>query len=349
MVMKHGVIVFLSILVLALSPCVAPAQGFLEGGFPAMPALPGLPAFGNLFGGGGGSCDSCEDPSPFGLFGTVGWNYETIDLSFRTLSAGLWDIDALKHTYKFSGLELGLAAKAVSRTGFGAIGRFTILVTGSTRDTENYDYNIAPWAGSRHWRAKNDTYCFDGMGFYNVYNSAALVGGFRWNHLETSFDRPDGEINIAGLAGDEAVLITNVFQPYVGAMIDQGGASYVLRLGIIGWPQLYGSAKYEQTVGASFFGVGDRINGMTAKVNEGYFWEAFAEYGLKNEMLMGAAVSVFGSWTQYHLKGTFNVDDDVIGLGTIDDDYWNISMHRNSWTAGVKVAIPLALPVPFYF
>ncbi|MFH1115398.1 MAG: hypothetical protein V1792_15935 [Pseudomonadota bacterium] len=344
--MKHGVIVLVSILALALSPAAVPAQGFLGGG---LPTLPGLPSFGNMFGG-GGSCDPCADPSPFGLFGTVGWNYQTMDLSFRTLSAGLFDIGALKHTYKFSGVELGLAAKAVSRTGFGALARFTILATSSTKDTENYNEAMGGgffFEGSRHWRAKNDTYQFDGMGFYNMYGRAAVIGGFRWNHLETSFDRPDGAIAIASLPGDEAVLTTNVFQPYVGAMIDQGGTSYVLKLGVIGWPQLYGSAKYGQTVGGAF-GVGGRINGKTAKVNEGYFWEMFGEYGLRNQMFRGAVVSVFSKWTQYHLKGTFNADEDAIGgVPASDSDYWNISMHRNSFTAGLKVDIPLALPLPF--
>jgi hypothetical protein len=343
--MKRGAIVLLGILVLALAPALAPAQGFLGGG---LPAPPGPPSSGSPFGG-GGACDGEAVAAPFTLFGTVGWNYETIDLSFRSIEASLNNMEALKHTYKFSGLELGLAAKAVSRTGFGAVGSFKILATSSTKDAENYDYSVAPWAGSRHWRAKNDTYCFDGMGFYNFYERAALVGGFRWNHLETSFDRPDGEQNIAGLAGDEAVLTTNVYQPYLGAMIDQGGASYVLRLGVIGWPQLYGSAEYEQTVGNAA-AVGARINGMTAKVSDGYFWEAFGEYGLRTQTLMGAAVAVFGTWTQYHLKGTFNVDADYIGgVPASASDYWGISMHRNSWTAGVKLDIPLALPMPFSF
>jgi hypothetical protein len=66
-------------------------------------------------------------------------------------------------------------------------------------------------------------------------------------------------------------------------------------------------------------------------------------------MLMGAALSIFGKWTQYHLKGTFNADADFVGVGNLDSDYWNISMHRNSWTAGVKLDVPFALPVPFYF
>ncbi len=343
--MKHGFIVLVSIFVLALSPAAAPAQGLFGGG---LPALPGLPSFGNMFGG-GGSCDTCEDPSPFGLFGTVGWNYQTIDLDFGMLTDPVVDIGEWKHTYRFGGVELGLGARVVSRTGFGAMAKFSILATSNTKDTEQYnEANAGLFQGSRHWTAKNDTYCFDGMGFYNVYSSAALVGGFRWNHLDTSFDNPTGAITIASLPGDEAVLTTNVFQPYVGAMIDQGGASYVLRLGAIGWPQLYGSVKYGQTIGGAIPAAA-RLDGMTAKVNEGYFWEIFGEYGLRNQMLMGAAVSVFGKWTQYHLKGTFDADWTAIGFPTADSERFNISMHRNSWTAGAKLAVPFDVPVPFNF
>jgi len=348
--MKYGVIVLLSICVLALSPAVAPAQGYLGGG---LPTLPGLPSFGNLFGGG----DPCDPggPGPFSLAGTVGWNYQTIDLDFDTLNFAFGNLGQFKHTYKFNGVKLGLTATAVSRTGFGAMANFSILAFGNWKDTEDYNEALGVGfpPGSRHWNTKNDNYSFTGLGFYKFFSSAALVGGFRWDHFETAFNRPDGEagvLTIWGLPGDEAVLTANIYQPFVGAMVDQGGASRVLRVGFIAWPQLYGSAKYEQTLGQSFgVGFAERINGMTGKVNEGYFWEVFGEYGLREQLYMGAALSVFGTWTQYHLKGHFNVDSDVVGLGNQFSDLFNISMHRNSWTAGVKLDVPFALPVPFYF
>ncbi|MDQ7783940.1 MAG: hypothetical protein RDU20_13740 [Desulfomonilaceae bacterium] len=344
--MKRGVIVILGILVLALSPAVAPAQGFLGG---ALPPMPSMPSFGGFFGGGGGG--SCDDPcpGPFSLFGTVAWNYQTIDLDASTQNFNFLILRGLKHTYRFNGVQLGVGAKAVSRTGFGALVSFDYLIVGSVKDTENYNEGfLVP--GSRHWNTKNDTYTFDGMGFYNVYSTAALVGGFRWNHLETTFNNPSGAAGFGGLfgaAGDEAVMVANVYQPYVGVMVDQGGASRVLRIGMIGWPQLYGSVKYEQTLGAA--GPGLRLDGLTARVNEGYFWEIFGEYGLREQAYMGAALSVFGKWTQYHVKGTFNIDATLVGGIPVGDDFWGISMHRNSWVAGVKLDIPLALPVPFSF
>lgn len=349
--MKHVAIVLLSLVVLALAPAVIPAQGLLEGG---LLALPGIPSIGNMLGR-GDSCDGAG-PGPLVVDGTVAWNYQTIDLSYQTLGAGLLGgpgvLGALKHAYRFSGLQLGVSAQAESRTGVGGIVRFDILLTGSSTDTENYNEALGGGVivpeGSRHWRAKNDTYCVDGMGFYKLYKSAALVGGFRWNHLETSFDNANGAIIVPGLPGDEAVLVTNVYQPYVGVMVDQGGANRVLRAGVIGWPQLYGSAKYEQTFGAAFV-TGARANGLTAKLDRGYFWEIFGEYGLREQMLMGAALSIFGKWTQYHLAGTFNADMDVIGLGNVDSDFGNISMHRNSWTAGLKLDVPFAVPMPGYF
>ncbi len=344
--MKHGVIVFLGILVLALLPAIAPAQGFLGGG---VPTLPGLPSFGNMFGGRGG-CDPCAGPGPFSLDGSVAWNYQTVDLDFRTLDYNLAGFGAFKHTYRFNGVKFGLTATAVSRTGLGALVNFSILAVGSSKDPENYNEALpspAFFQGTRYWHVKNDNYSFTGLGFYNLYRSAALVGGFRWDHLETTFDRPSWTPAILSLAGDEASLTVNIYQPFVGVMVDQGGPSRVLRVGFITWPQLYGSVKYGQTFGA--FGTGSRVSGLSAKVNEGYFWEIFGEYGLREQMFMGAALSIFGSWTQYHLKGHFNADVNQIGVGNVGSDLFNISMHRNSWTAGVKIDIPLSLPVPFYF
>ena len=305
--MKHGVVALVGILVLTLAPVVAPAQGFLEGG---LPSLPGLPSFGNLFGG-GGPCDVSSCSGPFSLAGTVGWDYETVDLSLDSEAAGVGDVQNFKHMYRFQGLSLGLAAAAVSRTGVGAMARFSVLVVGIDKDTENYNHNLPITQASRHWNTKNDTYYFDGMGFYNFFRGAALVGGFRWNHLETSFSNPSGQINILGLPGDESVIIVNVFQPYVGAMIDQGGPSRILRAGLIGWPQLYGSVTYEETVG----GAATRIDSRSRNVSSGYFWEIFGEYGLKTSgwVAANAAFSVFAKWTQYHIDGDSNVDQNVIG------------------------------------
>jgi hypothetical protein len=341
--MKRGAILFLSILVLALSPAVAPAQGFLGG---ALPTLPGLPSFGGMFGG-DGACGSCG-PKPFSLAGTVGWTYQAIDLDLDAEGPGIGGIQNLIHGYRFNGLMLGLTASAVSRTGFGGALNFSIYALGNSKDTENYNHNLALIQGSRHWHTKNDTYSFEGMGFYNFFSTAALVGGFRWDHLETSFERPSGQIAILGLAGDETVLVVNVYQPYVGVMVDQGGASRVMRIGLVGWPQLYGSVKYEQTVGAAA-GVGGRFGGLSAGVTDGYFWEMFGEYGMREQAYMGAAVSVFGKWTQYHVKGDLSADEPLIGGGNLGSDRFKISMHRNAWTAGVKLDIPLALPVPFSF
>jgi hypothetical protein len=338
--MKRGVILVLGIVVFALSATGAPAQGLLGG---ALPSLPGLPSFGSLFGQ-AGACGSCG-PKPFSLEGTVGWTYQVIDLDLDSEGPGLGGIQNFYHGYRFNGLMLGLTATAVSRTGFGGALTFSIYALGNSKDTENYNHNLALVQGSRHWHTKNDTYSFDGVGFYNLFSTAALVGGFRWDHLETSFERPSGQIAILGLAGDETVLVVNVYQPYVGVMVDQGGASRVMRIGMVGWPQLYGSVKYEETVGAP----GSRVGGLSASVTDGYFWEMFGEYGMREQAYMGAAVSVFGKWTQYHVKGDLSGDQDVIGVGTVASDRFKISMHRNAWTAGVKLAIPLAVPVPFSF
>jgi len=275
----------------------------------------------------------------------VGWNYETVDFSLDARGAGVRDIQEFKHTYRFQGLSLGLRAAVMSRSGIGAIANFVVLVPGNNRDTENYNDGLPVVQMSRNWHTKNDTYYFDGMGFYRVFNGAALVGGFRWDHLETTFNRPGGVVIIAGLPTDEEVLTANVFQPYVGAMIDQGSPSRVLRVRFIVWPQLYGNVRYEETVGAH----GVRDVARSRKLNGGYFWEIYGEYGLKDQMFAEAALSIFGKWTQYHFSGDSNVVRNVIGVGRTLSDTFAISLHRNSWTAGLKIDIPLALPIPFYF
>lgn len=338
--MKRGFLLFLSILVLALTPVMAPAQGFLGG---MLPSIPGLPSFG----GGGGSCDSAV-ASPFIVSGRVGYNYETVDLSFATLETALQGIGAIDHTFRFSGLELGCTAMAISRTGFGGLVSFKILATGTTKDTEDYNQGQPGLvAMSRHWDAKNDTYAFDGVGFYEVFSGSYLIGGFRWDHLETTYERPTGTIAVAGLPTDEAVLTTNVYQPYIGVMVDQGGPSRFLRVGMVGFPFAFGSVKYEQTLGAAAPAL--RIDGLSSKVDKGYFFEIWGEYGLRENMFMGAGLSVFASWTQYHVKGEWDADANAVGLGNIDSDLFNLSLHRNSFTVGGRLEVPIEVPMPFSF
>ena len=186
--MKRGILL-LSILVLAFVPAVASAQGFLGG---AIPSLPGLPSLGGFFGSGGG-CGACEEPSPISLSGTVAWNYEAIDLNCSTLDYQYAGFGAFKHTlqiqrpptradrcrgftYRIRGVGaistswLPVAPK-IPKTTMKASGQgiFKAHATGPPR--------MIP-IPSRAW----DSTTFSTL--------PVCWAGFRWDHLETTFDRP---------------------------------------------------------------------------------------------------------------------------------------------------------------
>lgn len=333
--MKYRVFVIAGILAILAAPSLAPAQGYLAG------ALPGLPSLGGIFGT-SGDCGSDAALGPLSLSADAGYNYQAVNLAFSSQGAGTLGVSDIEHYYRFSGLNLGLTATVSSPQGFGALLNFNILVAANNKDEERYD-ETAPQFIARDWKTKNDTYSFTGIGFYNVLGGASALAGFRWDHLETSLERPYNDVGIMGLPTDDAVLIVNAYQPFIGVLVDQGGPSRVLRVGLIGWPQLYGSLRYEETVGAAI-PTPARIRDLSYSVTDGYFWEIFGEYGLRENRYVGAALSAYAKWTQYHVRGSLNSDVNFAGLGTVASDAFDISIMRNSWTVGANVNVPLALP-----
>lgn len=322
------------VLFLALvTPVAVPAQGLL----------------GNILyslGGIGGSANpysECAGQGPLSLNGDAAVTYETIDLSFDARGAGLDGIANIRHYYTFGGVTFGVSASAMSPQGFGVMARFTVLAASTSRDHERYNVGGVGPPRRRFWKTDNDTYSLEGAGFISVYDSASLLGGFRWDHLETTFDRPDSPVNIASLPSDEAVLKVNAYQPYVGVIVDQGGSHRRLRAGVLGWPQVYGSLTYGETDGGAFV-TGARIDNRSISLSEGYFWEIFGDYGVRETSFVGATFSVFAKWTQYHYRGVLDSDANIIGAGTLASDDFEISIHRNAWSVGLRVHVPVTLP-----
>ena len=85
----------------------------------------------------------------------------------------------------------------------------------------------------------------------------------------------------------------------------RGGASRVMRIGFIAWPQVYGNVEYGQTFGA--LGTGSRLDGMSSKVNEGYFWEIFAEYGLERAEVLGGCIRAICVMDAVSSQGSFEL------------------------------------------
>ena len=183
----------------------------------------------------------------FRLSGDAAFTYETIDLGFDAHGSGLDGIANIRHNYTFGGIALGITAAALVPQGFGVMANATVLAVSTSRDEERYNVSGAGPPRRRFWKTNNDTYSLEGAGLVRAYGGTYLLGGFRWDHLETTFSRPDSAVNLASLPSDEGLLVVNAYQPYAGAVIDQGGPYRRLRVGVIGWPQMYGSLEYGET------------------------------------------------------------------------------------------------------
>lgn len=329
-------------LILVLAPLVASAQDFSSGGFLSRPVL----SYSGGVGSDGNPCDSCITAGLLSVKGSAALNYQSISLSFDNEGAGLGGIFSIQHDYAFGGVAFGLTAVVKVQDHFGWMANFTFLVPTTSRDLETINEGLTVFNVHRRWKTRNHTYSLEGAGFYNFYGAGSVLAGFRWDHLETSLERPYGASAgfFSSLESDESVLVANAFQPYLGFMVDQGGPSTVLRVGITGWPQLYGNLRYGQTFGG--FMTGARVDNRSISMSDGYFWEIFGEYGLRETVYAGAAFRLFAKWTQYHFKGDVASAVNLVGGGTFASDHSILSISRNSWSLGVTVDIPVALPIP---
>ena len=176
--MKHrlcvGVVVCFA---LCMFPSFASSQGMSGGALPGLPSLPSLRGMLGL----GSDCSQSGGVCTLALSADAGWNYQAI----------------------------GFTAMGLSPEKFGAMLTFSILLAVNEKDDERYD-ETAPISIARDWKTKNDTYSFTGMGLYDAVGCALVTEGFRWDHLETTFERPYNDFSILGLPSDESVLIVNV-------------------------------------------------------------------------------------------------------------------------------------------
>jgi len=311
------VVVILSIVLLAWGPGMVFAQGL------------GLPSFGGLMG--GPSCAPKADPKGgAGLALEVGYltTNPSVSLDFTADQLALGGVRQFQHRYPVQGLWLALSADG--RVGdLGVFTRGSWLVPSNKESDEAYNGTVA----LRTWGAKTQWYTLEGAGMYPAYGSFAAVGGFRYDAFDTSFSDPVA----VGLAftnpSDEADVTVRAYIPYFGLVVNQDAA---LKFGLIGFPYLFGNVKYNQTFGGVFHFE------SSGALRNGYFLEAFAEYGAQ---IMGGYAGIFGTWT--YLRASADMDITQAGAAGAPQPY-TFSMQRQNFIFGGKFALSFNLPyIPF--
>jgi len=319
--MKRRVVLCAGVLMLALIPGLASAQGWL------LPGLPSLPSFG------GSGCGSC-----YGNLGgmTIGGDVAYVGYSksasvdFVAQGPGIGGIVQWRQGFPVHGIQLsGIAAVSPSSI-VTLFGRGTWLLPWNGESFEEY----RPLSASRNWSTSQQWWTAEGAGAYWFSASAAILGGLRYDSFMINFKDPSDVALIAGLPGDEADFQLSAWIPFGGVLVQQGAAKF----GVIGFPWVPATVRYRQTIGAAIPGAA-RISG-SGSLTDGYFFEAFAEFGVN---LMGATAGLFVKWTVVHGRSSLSMDENFNGLGFASDTF-QLSLDRQNWILGAQATLNFRSP-----
>ena len=315
--MKRSVVLCAGILILALIPGFASAQGWL---------LPGLPSFG------GNGCGSCYGNlggvTIGGDVAYVGYPRSTkVEFVSQAAGAGMFN---WRHGYPVHGIQLSAMATASPNDRVTAIARGTWLLPWNGESFENYD--VGAGGVERKWTSSTQWWTAEGAGAYAINGLSAVVVGLRYDSFQTSFKDPS-DATFASLSGQEADLQVNLWIPYAGVIANQGRVKF----GIIASPWVPGHLKYGQT-NSLIFVTNGRLEG-SGTVRSGYFLETWGEF---NVNLMGAAAGLFVKYTYVHcrvedsLNTAFSVFTSNGGL--------EITFDRPNWIVGAQAALNFNSP-----
>jgi hypothetical protein len=194
--------------------------------------------------------------------------------------------------------------------------------------------------GFRQWRhTRSDSYVLGGELLMPSAGGTALVGGFRWESLTTTFKDPDPTYRLTVDTMQSQVTVT-AYEPYVGFRLQQSAGPGTMTAGLVGLPFLLATIQHFNTCNNA----GDPLAHVgSAKVTRGYFVEASAEYRLG--LVHGFEATGFVAWDLYHGECPMFLERIDSGLGnSTTGAVVDFSYDRSSFTVGGKVDLSWNLP-----
>jgi hypothetical protein len=317
--MKRVVVLSFVAVLFALAPVAVDAQGLFGSG---------LPSFAGFLGGsstcGTGCGDKCDGPAA-GTTLYVGWMDDPngVDATFTYDSGFFGGLTSAHHSYRLSGLWLGLTQSCPLGDNLSFLASGWYLFPSNKRSSEEYNFGqLTAFANVSDWSTKSQWWFVDGLFAFGTEN-AKLLAGVRYDYVTTSFDEQTGVLT------DTADFTSYGIIPLFGVQYAQSG----LLFRIVGVPALLGSMKYRE----SLFGGAQSLEGK-GTYNGGYFIEAFGEYGFK----MGGSADA-GIFARYNVtQGKSMVNFDFLpGVNSAD---YRLSLYRSTWTIGGKFSLNFNIP-----
>ena len=328
------VLVCASILVLALAPVGASAQGLFEGNWSGLGSSAQSLFGGNWSGlgaslmGGAYSCGSCG-PKTLGPVFYVGYTSDpgtSTQVAADTRGTQVLGAYSLAQQYGVRGIWLGVSQAIPVNDSFGIIASGWYMLPGEASDSqEPYNYTTAI---TRLWSSmKVEWWYADALAALGSLNGFALLGGFRYDYFSTNLSSPKNAVGVASLPSDEADVTSKGYIPLIGAQMAYAGSNYNMLLRVIGCPSLIGRVNYSETfAGATNLEASGNYKGSN-------FIEVFGEYG--HRINDRSAMGLFARFSS--TRGASNLTAE--GNPAAGDEPFDVTIGRNSWTAGGHVTL----------
>jgi hypothetical protein len=237
--------------------------------------LPGSPSFGG-YQGDAGSCQGKVGSKLAPLTFYVGYIADPSDGLAITLTAhvpGFGDTESTTNL-PFRGAWLGLSTDLALTDRMGVMAGGGLLIPSKTRGSTITD---VPPDISPGYRLLDQFSIIDGAFYFNTCASAKLLGGFRWDRLDTNIKLSTPEFV------DRNDYTFNAYLPYLGVQVDQGCAT----VRVIGFPAVPGNVRNAEVTPVPF--PLSAAEATSYRFKSGQFLEVFASYGkrLSDSMELG--------------------------------------------------------------
>ncbi len=194
-------------------------------------------------------------------------------------------------------------------------------------------------AGSSRSPADTIWFTMQGLWAYPIGGSGfSALGGFRWDHWQTSLKSRTDIAGILASPTDTGALTLNGYLPMVGGMTEYQGFVF----GVVGFPWLPGDFEY----GQSFNLGGPTYLSGSGNFNKGYYVEFFTEYGLPVPGLVDfdGTVSLFGKLSLMEAKSQATFSR-FIGPGVVaETDAVDVAFNRTMFVVGGKASVSFNIP-----
>jgi hypothetical protein len=223
-------------------------------------------------------------------------------------------------------------------------------------------YDFPTYIAARTWESSAQWWNARISLTYDAHPLVTLITGFRYESFMANLRSPRNDINYVGDQGDGASLTFNAYLPIIGAMtrIFALDGRAVITGGLVGWPALWGSITYDESIpfrydksgsflGGGIYVAGNLIPGILA-TNEfksgGYFLETFADFSVRYGYFN------VGAFFKFNVFSGNNTVDPMARLGNnpflstssnpvpypkVD---YRLNFEAQNWIFGGQVGIP---------